>query len=214
MIKKTLLASIIFLSFAAPALAGGDYKSGKSGDSFKTVDTDVSQDNFNAVNESANEQRNSGTVNQTAVYNIGEAAKYRFGEYGVTCASPVGMLSGGRVRYDNEYTDQISFALVIPFGGRNGSNCKRAAEAITNQHVLSAEIQTAKACSELVGNGVTLSEDQYPYLFEKCKGVAFSPAPVTEVEVRETIPVPEAPVIIQEAPRELPPVEIERRTRG
>ena len=209
--KKLLLATLIFLPFATPVFAEpsssvSGYEGGNS--TFKSVDSSVDNDSFNAVNDSENTQRNQGTVNQTAIYNIGEAAKYRFGEFGVTCASPVGMLSGGRVRYDNEYTDQVSFALVFPFGGRNGSNCKRAAEAITNEHILDTEMKTAKACAELGSNGVVLSEEQFPFLAEMCQGVDITPivrAPVPEVQIQQA---PPPPPVIQEAP------PIIRRTRG
>lgn len=204
---KNLLLVLFFLSFVAPAIAGSasDLQPG----TFKSVDSSVDNDSFNAVNESENTQRNQGTVNQTSIMNVGEAAKYRFGEFGVSCASPVGILSAGRVRYDNEYTDQITGALVFPFGGSNGRNCKRAAEAIADEHVMDTEIKTAKACAELNANNVTLAEEKFPYLADMCGGVTLTPPSVQvqeqEIQLRQTVPPP--PV-----QPEYPPIE--RRTRG
>ena len=164
---------------------------------------------FDNDNITRNEQSGKVVANQTAVYNVGNAARTQFHLSGAQCSSPVMMVSANVNTYGWEWEStgwNASFAYVHPMTGDDGKNCTRIGSALANFHEFRSEIELARGCSELIANGVALDAAHFPNLATKCQGVRLAarpqaaPAPVV---------APPAPVHV---PEELPPVI--RRTRG
>jgi hypothetical protein len=127
-----------------------------------------------------NQQRNSATVNQTGVYNVGESATYKIqGVAGihVVCPRPSLIVGSAFSSYDgisfsNNSSYGLNAALVIPLGGSLEGTCKRMAETISRKTQYDVEIINARACAELISAGVKLNPDSFPTIAAVCKGVA------------------------------------------
>jgi len=147
---KSLIALLVvpFL-FASPAVAG---ISVNERDTFNTQDNETSQENV-------------GVVNQTAVYNLGQASTYRLGN--ITCPDANLMFSGNTTNFD-DYA--FSTAIVIPLGGRTKESCVKAAQVTADRMAFDAEASYKKECSALASiYGVTEFSENFPTLAKYCK---------------------------------------------
>ena len=139
------------------------------------MENNTSQDVNQTENNIDSRQDNSGSVNQTAVYSVGQASTYRLGYNSVNCPKPALLMTGSGSGADNSsgFSGSYAFsgAIVIPLGGDTGKRCDRAAEAITLKHEIAIENETAKICFEMIQAGVILNPAKFPILADRCQGI-------------------------------------------
>lgn len=120
-----------------------------------------------------NEQTNTGVVNQSAVFPIGEAATFRIED--VKCSSPAFVGSANYSNWSGGYSNgsySISASFVFPLGG---DECEEAMKYKKERIATSNEVNVARVCAEFKRKDIKLSPEQYPRLSKKCEGLKISP---------------------------------------
>lgn len=139
-----------------------------------------SQSNPNQEQKLDNQQQNASAINQTGVYNIGEAATYKIQGLGgrqVVCPRPSIIFGASYNNFGgSDFPDNSSYglngALVVPLGGKIGKNCQKMAETISRKTQYDLEIINARACAELLKAGIQLNPENFPTLSGVCDGVS------------------------------------------
>ena len=127
-----------------------------------------------------NDQNNAAAINQTGIYNIGDAATYKIQDLGgrqVVCPRPslivgTGYNSNDGINFGRNSSYGVNASFVVPLGGKIGKNCEGIADAIANKVQYDLEIINARACAELISAGVGLNSEKFPTLFSVCDGVS------------------------------------------
>jgi hypothetical protein len=139
-----------------------------------------SSQNQSNIMTNDNSLGNTGVVNQTAVYNLGQSATYGF--RGIVCPRPSLVFSGSMNgnTFDGEDSNSYAFsgAIIIPIGGQVGRNCtefsstllaREQAELERFQVESSAEI--VRLCSNMISAGIQVDPEVYPILAQQCSAV-------------------------------------------
>ncbi|MGK7934891.1 MAG: hypothetical protein AB4206_03665 [Xenococcaceae cyanobacterium] len=146
----------------------------------------VVQDQTNRNDQSIdndNELGNTGVINQSATYNVGQSATYGF--RGIVCPRPSFIISGSgngnsfAGNSSNSYA--VSGALVFPLGGTVGKNCKdlsttllEAEQFKLEEYKIKSAAETVKLCADMISAGIRVNAEEYPILAKKCSAVIIS----------------------------------------
>ncbi len=182
--------SVIFTAFLAPSNVLAQVQ-------FQQDEGNTNEQFIQNQNGNANDLDNTGVLNQTAVYNVGQSATYGF--RGVWCPRPSFIVNGstGGTTYGSNSSDSynLSAALIVPIGGKVGKNCEEITTNLLESDQLNLDIEKFKweveqvkleeykfnyamsvieQCEALISRGVTVSPEQFPELAEKCAAVSIS----------------------------------------
>ena len=217
--KAIALTTLLTISFASPALAGGSSDSGSSSNNGSSNNNgraaDLRPQNSTLSGNQAQTQHNSTNldsasfVNQNVTQNVGQAAVVRF-PGGLVCPKPMMMVNANYVDssadWYNYNTGSSAFSagvsFIMPFGtGR----CNDYADRLYERQVFKNEAELVNICAALISNNVALNPEKFPSLSDSCSGVQVrrpDPAPqVAPPPPAPQLPAPPAPPVI-------------RRTRG
>ena len=137
------------------------------------------QDQSNTMNND-NSLGNTGVVNQTAVYNLGQSATYGF--RGIVCPRPSFVLSGSANgnSFDGNTSNSyaLSGAIIVPLGGQVGSNCRDFSTTLLEREQaelakfqIQSAAETVKLCADMISSGIQVDPEIYPALARQCSAV-------------------------------------------
>ncbi|MGF1604247.1 MAG: hypothetical protein ACFCU8_19985 [Thermosynechococcaceae cyanobacterium] len=217
-LKHLLSVLMVAISFPqAAALANTFPAEGPSGSSpgLSTSSSDVINQNQQSVTNNDTSQAATGIVQQSANYNIGQAATYDFRGIAGTrayCPEPALLFSGSSsFGYRGASSNNLSAAFVVPLGGKAGRNCTKISTQILKeqeQHLLHTsfnnQYQQASRCASLLSSGASINAEVFPELAQICNGITVAqgggelpPEPEAKREVPPPVVVPPPPPAVR-----------------
>ena len=127
-----------------------------------------------------NDQNNAAAINQTGIYNIGDAATYKIqglGGRNVVCPKSsfivgTGYNSAEGINFGENSSYALNASFIVPLGGELGSTCEEMGKTIARKTQYDLEIINARSCAELISAGINLNSDNFPTLSKVCSGVS------------------------------------------
>ena len=127
-----------------------------------------------------NDQNNAAAINQTGIYNIGDAATYKIqglGGRSVVCPKSsfivgTGYNSAEGINFGKNSSYALNASFIVPLGGKLGNICDGMADTIARKTQYDLEIINARSCAELISAGINLNSEKFPTLFAVCDGVS------------------------------------------
>lgn len=204
--KAIALTTLLTISFATPAFAGG-----KDGDNGSVSGTAASlQPHNSSLSGNQHQTQHNSTnldsasfVNQNVTQNVGQAAVVRF-PGGLVCPKPMLMMNANYVDSSADWYDyntgssafSAGVSFILPFGtGR----CNDYADRLYERQVFKNEAELVNICAALISNKVSLNPEKFPSLADSCTGVQVR-RPEVVLPPPPTAPTPPAPPAQPETP--------------
>ena len=176
--KAIALTTLLTVSFATPAFAGGNNASngtvsGTAAD-LQPHSSSLSGNQHQTQHNSTNLD-SASFVNQNVTQNVGQAAVVRF-PGGLVCPKPMMMLNANYVDSSADWYDyntgssafSAGVSFIMPFGtGR----CNDYADRLYERQVFKNEAELVNICAALISNNVALNPAKFPSLSDSCAGV-------------------------------------------
>ena len=129
-----------------------------------------------------NDQNNAAAINQTGIYNIGDAATYKIqglGGRNVVCPKSsfivgTGYNSAEGINFGENSSYALNASFIVPLGGKLGNTCEGMANTISRKTQYDLEIINARSCAELISAGINLNSEKFPTLSAVCDGVSLA----------------------------------------
>lgn len=127
-----------------------------------------------------NDQNNAAAINQTGIYNIGDAATYKIQDLGgrnVVCPKSSLIVGSGYnsaegINFGENSSYAINASFIVPLGGKLGKACEEMGQALARKAQYDLEIINARSCAELISAGISLNSEKFPTLSVVCDGVS------------------------------------------
>jgi hypothetical protein len=127
-----------------------------------------------------NDQNNAAAINQTGIYNIGDAATYKIQDLGgrnVVCPKSSLIVGSGYnsaegINFGENSSYAINASFIVPLGGKLGKACEQMGQALARKAQYDLEIINARSCAELISAGISLNSEKFPTLSVVCDGVS------------------------------------------
>lgn len=213
--KLTTLISVLAVTIAFPqgvAMANTPEESSSGGSPrLSTSSSDLFNQNQESVTNNNTTQASTGVVQQSANYNIGQAATYDFRGIAGTrayCPTPALLFSGSSsFGHRGASSHSLSTALVVPLGGKAARNCTKISTQILKeqeQYLLNTsfnnQFQVASRCTSLLKSGVSINAEIFPELAQFCQGISLGQGGGDLSPEPATLPEPKAPPVIVPPP--------------
>lgn len=127
-----------------------------------------------------NDQNNAAAINQTGIYNVGDAATYKIQDLGgrnVVCPKSSLIVGSGYnsaegINFGENSSYAINASFIVPLGGKLGKACEEMGQALARKAQYDLEIINARSCAELISAGISLNSEKFPTLSVVCDGVS------------------------------------------
>lgn len=127
-----------------------------------------------------NDQNNAAAINQTGIYNVGDAATYKIQDLGgrnVVCPKSSLIVGSGYnsaegINFGENSSYAINASFIVPLGGKLGKACEQMGQALARKAQYDLEIINARSCAELISAGISLNSEKFPTLSVVCDGVS------------------------------------------